>query len=92
MRVTHFLIVQFKYLPLGPFPLMQGQERMEENKYSLQFGALSSYIIHIKFTYYGASWWLSGEESVCHVRDLQETWIQSWGQEDSPGGGNGNPL
>ena len=47
MRVTHFLIVQFKYLPLGPFPLMQGQERVEENKYSLQFGALSSYIIHI---------------------------------------------
>ena len=26
------------------------------------------------------------------MQEPQETWVQSLGQEDSPGGGNGNPL
>ena len=26
------------------------------------------------------------------VHEMQETWIRSLGQEDSPGGGNSNPL
>ena len=26
------------------------------------------------------------------MQEPQETWVRSLGQEDSPGGGNGNPL
>ena len=29
---------------------------------------------------------------VKHLSTMQETWVQSLGQEDSPGEGNGNPL
>ena len=31
-------------------------------------------------------WWLR------NMSAMQETWFQSLGQEDPPGGGNGNPL
>jgi len=31
-------------------------------------------------------------QRVKHLLALQETWIQSLGQEDSPAGGNGTPL
>ena len=34
--------------------------------------------------------WFSGKESACSARDMGDIW--SLGQEDSPGGGNGNPL
>ena len=37
-------------------------------------------------------WWLSSKESSCNAGDLQETEIQSLGQEDSLGEGNGDPL
>ena len=31
-------------------------------------------------------------QTVKNLPAMQETWIQSLGQEDSPGEGNGNPL
>ena len=31
-------------------------------------------------------------QMVKHLPAIQETWVQSLGQEDSPGEGNGNPL
>ena len=31
-------------------------------------------------------------QMVKHVTAIQETWVQSLGQEDSPGEGNGDPL
>ena len=38
-------------------------------------------------------WWPSGEESTYNTAGTGDTtWVQSLGQEDSPGGGNGNPF
>ena len=34
----------------------------------------------------------SGVKNLSAVQEIQEAWIGSLGQEDSPGGGNGNPL
>ena len=34
----------------------------------------------------------SGTKSACSAGDTQEIRVQSLGREDSPGGGNGNPL
>ena len=34
--------------------------------------------------------WFSGKESACSARDMGDIWYL--GQEDSPGGGSGNPL
>ena len=31
-------------------------------------------------------------QTVKHLPAMQENWVQSLGQEDSPGEGNGNPL
>ena len=33
-----------------------------------------------------------GSSVVKNLPAMQETWVQSLGQEDSPGGGDGNPL
>ena len=35
--------------------------------------------------------WLSGKESACQYKEMQETLVQSLDLEDPPGGGNGNP-
>ena len=36
----------------------------------------------------GLPWWLTCK----NLPTMQETWVWSLGWEDSPGGGNGNPL
>ena len=36
--------------------------------------------------------WLSGKETSCQCKEMQEMRVQSLGQEDSPGGGTGNSL
>ena len=35
------------------------------------------------------SWWLSSKESTCNTGDLQETWVQSLGWEDTLGAREG---
>ena len=39
---------------------------------------------------WGLPRWLSGKGASCQCKEMHETWVQSLGQEDSPGGGNGN--
>ena len=40
----------------------------------------------------GVEWTSLVAQRLKHLPPIWETWVQSLGQEDSPGEGNGNPL
>ena len=63
---------------------------LKEITFTIQFQSTFTVYFHISFDYYTPmTVWIKNPPS---VQEMQETWAPFLAQEDSPGGGNGNPI